>query len=187
MKRSAQQCLSEPAPPEWPVAKLALEMESYLHACGTQSFKLSLLLQSLGCNTAEDVRSLTSQAVDKAQASAGTDDFAMLALRICLGTVKAPFVFKNMKNPDRADSEEDADSMEEQPTQPHGGKKGGSMKEVAEIRLERRAPLTKANYFPPAAFDRHRIGSALRDEKELRLLIVQEVLGAACIILPDPS
>lgn len=57
--------------------------------------------------------------------------------------------------------------------------KGGGMSDKAERMKNPWPPLLESMYYPPATFDSHMKGSLARDPKELKKLVVQEVIQAS--------
>ena len=96
--------------------------------------------------------------------------------KLLLGTVLNPFMFNLAQEAPPLPLPTSTPGVENGGSHNANGgkrKKGGSKLNISEVLAPRRkAP---SEYFPPAAFDIHRIGSAKRNENGIRLLIPLEV------------
>ena len=148
--------MHEPFPADGTVGDLGREL--VLH-CGVPAEKESDVVNNLGGADA-DVTNLKTLK----EAQLGILLFGPLgntmaqhigSIKMLLGTFQQPFVFENGDG------------------QSSSKKKGGSTTNLGSD-LPTRRPLIK-DYFPPAEFDPHRIGSDERDESAIRRLIPKEV------------
>ena len=172
--RSALASLSEPAPPELPLGDLANELIINLHmpASKVHAWLIGTRFNSnTTYETCGELLDFPSQQMDAVSESVGLTAEEMALIKVCLGTVNAPFQFAPTPSAIPLGTTVDVNVVH--PVKLAKGGKGGSRTEKSEILPYRRAPLV--DYYPPAKFDEHRRGCITRNESTLRKMIVQEV------------
>lgn len=155
--------------------------------------------------TAGDLQKLRASAFDSAVNEAGLNGPETVAIRICLGCALNPFEFP----PDPSVASDDADSDDDEPLAnwiskktpsaglPEGDqvekahvvkqakKKGGSLKEAAQVLTLRREHLDPLAYNLPIPFQDEMRGNPLRNEERLRKKIVQEIEAVCGDLYPS--
>ena len=145
------------------IEEIEEELVSNLLVPADRATKLTLALDNLGKQTVAQIVTMTSQEVQAMAFQQGLTQDDIANFKVILGTLAAPHMFEKKPLPLSSD------------TSDVSKKKGGRIEHLSAQQLAIRRPrLDPEEYHLPAPFDAHRIGSADRQEDQLRACIVKE-------------
>jgi hypothetical protein len=190
--RDVQASLFQAAPSTLTLPELVEELTNNLGVPSEALAAFSQRFQSADVMCAGDLCSMTLDAFNQANAGA-LDSMHVKSLCICLGSANMPHEFTAGMGDAGASRVIDGVSGAEEEEQvkqvkPEGKpNKGGATRETAEVLEERRDFLLPGAYHVPPAFDRFYKTNPGRNMKQLRKLIVQEILEVCGDLYPDAN
>ena len=156
--------MNEPFPEGGSISDLVHEMVLHADAPPQREGALVAMFQVAAPDVAS-FKDMSTAGVERLRVACSLLPVVMQKTMMLLGTMVEP----HKPSPDTAPLVDDDGADDATPL----AKKGGTLKNVGEVLIPRRSPITE--YFPPSVFDPHRIGSSLRNENALKKLIPSEV------------
>ena len=209
--RSALESMLQAPPQSLPIADFCEELTKNmsLPQAKVTSFQTHVQEQ-YNVATAGDLQKIRQQQFETAVNDAGLNPPEALAIAICLGCATVPFQFPP-DGPDILSKDESSDPDDDVPLAKWMGqasakapvgdqdgattkahiemklpvKKGGILKEAAQILTVRRECLDPATYNLPIEFQVEMVGSRRRNEEHLRRKIVQEIEAVCGDLYPS--
>ena len=190
--RDVQASLFQAAPPTLALPELAEELTNNLGLPAEALAAVCQRFQSAGVKCAGDLCSMTLDAFNLANAGV-LDSMQVKSLCICLGSTNMPHEFTAGEGDAGASGKDGVSGEKEEEEQvkrvkPEGKpNKGGATRETAEVLGERREFYLPGAYHVPPAFDKFHKTIPGRNMKQLRKLIVQEILEVCGDLYPDAN
>ena len=177
-ERSSVDSFMTPAPDALELATMRDELVNHMQLPADKAEKWLQTMTQLGHTNVGQIKMVTADKVASLCFHCDMTAQDLKLVQVYLGTVMAPFEFPALFEYDMGSNDNDVVGQVK--------KKGGPLKEVAQMLIQRRSPpLTTDSYFPPSSFDKHQVGSEDRDVRVLRNMVVREVYEVCGDLYPS--